>query len=109
MMIRAGYIADGRGDPVISKLDGSHAKSFHLPDGLQFGVRSRRTSIGSIASSVSAPERNWELGSARHLRRPNGCRETPDSLRVAEAYGHVRVRERWPAELPGRVLLARRQ
>ena len=36
-MIRSGYTPDGRGDPVTSKLDGSGAKSFPLPDGLQFG------------------------------------------------------------------------
>jgi hypothetical protein len=37
MMIRAGNATDGRLDPVVSELDGSHAKSFPLPDGLQFG------------------------------------------------------------------------
>lgn len=37
LMIRAGSAADGRLDPVISKLDGSGSRSFPLPDGLQFG------------------------------------------------------------------------
>jgi Tol biopolymer transport system component len=37
LLIRAGNTEDGRLDPVISNLDGSDARSFPLPDGLQFG------------------------------------------------------------------------
>jgi hypothetical protein len=37
MMIRAGNATHGRLNQVISNLDGSHAKSFRLPDGLAFG------------------------------------------------------------------------
>lgn len=37
VMIRAGSGGDGRFDPVISMLDGTHARSFPLPEGLQFG------------------------------------------------------------------------